>query len=338
MKSYKDEFLRWAEENNIEIFDKLSDVLPDSKYDLIKGQTCTFRNYCFVDFPGHTIMGFCKPANGNNRCVYLDYDCYWMPSRPEYILLDGTKDQQCNVGVTCEKNCYILTINRVRCVLQSYAKDVFANISPIRTGMETFDEMLGNVHIDFVNNTITTDGKNTVKWHNFTLTIDISVVKQALDAHIKTYTFDIDGKKISVIFPEVIHYYHYHNYPLTSKEIEEYAARCTAQAKSYRDCDVWLCKELIQRLLAEERLMKNGDADSFKLKLHFDWYVTIKKETTEYFNYILEAYCLDNAQSFCRRYSTLSGAILHCLNGFNENVSITNKYKSIEDYLLQPNK
>jgi len=335
MKSYKEEFLKWAEEKNVEIFDNLSDVMPDSNYDLHKGQTCTFRNYCFVDFPGHTIMGFCKPTIGG-RCVYLDYDCYWMPAHPEHILLDGTKDQQCNVEVTYEKNCYILTINRIRCVFQSYEKDIFANLSPIQTGMETFEEMLGNIRINFVNNTITTEGKNTVKWHNFTQTIDIVVVKQALDTHIKTFTFDIDGKKISVSAPEVIHYYH--NYPLTNQEIEEYAARCTAQIKSYQECDVWLGKELVQRLLAEERLMKYGESDSFKLKLHFDWYVTIKKEKTEYFNYILEAYCLDNAQSFTRRYDTLSKALLHCLNAFNENVAINNKYKSIEDYLLQLNR
>lgn len=333
MKSHKEEFLKWAKENNIEIFDKLSDVLPDSKYELIKGQTCTFRNYCFVDFPGHTIMGFCKPTNEDNRCVYLDYDCYWFPSRPEYILLDGTKDQQCNVEVTYEKKCYIVTINRVRCVLQSYLKNDFANISPIQTGMETFVEMLDNVRVDFVKNEITTDGKRTVKWHNFTHTIDIAVLKQVLEAHIKTYTFNIDGKKISVTAPEVIHYYH--DLPLPDKEIEEYAARRTAQIKSYRDCNVWLRKELIQRLLSEEKLMKNGESDSFKLKLHSDWYVTIKKEITEHFNYILEAYCLDNAQGFCRRYTTLESAILHCLNAFNENIAVNNKYKSIEEYLTE---
>jgi hypothetical protein len=180
MKSYKDEFHRWAKENNIEIFDKLSDVLPDSKYDLRIGQTCTFRNYCFVDFPGHTIMGFCKPTKGDNRCVYLDYDCYWMPSRPEYILLDGTKDRQCNVEVTYEKNCYILTINRIRCVFQSYEKDVFVNLSPIQTGQETFEERLDNIYIDFVKNTITTDGKKTVKWDNFTSTIDIAEILKHL--------------------------------------------------------------------------------------------------------------------------------------------------------------
>ena len=184
MKSYKDEFNHWAKEKNIEIFDKLSDVLPDSKYDLHSGQTCTFRNYCFVDFPGHTIMGFCKPIYG--RCVYLDYDCYWMPANPEHILLDGTKDQQCSVEVMFHNKCTILIINRVRCILQSYETDVFINLSPIQTGRETFEERLDNVHIDFVKNEITTDGKKTVKWYNFTRTIDIAVIKQVMDTYVKS--------------------------------------------------------------------------------------------------------------------------------------------------------
>jgi len=333
MESYKDKFLKWADEKNVEIFDKLSDVLPDCKVEMIKGQTCTFRNYCFVDFPGHTIMGFCKPGDLRGRCVYLDNNSFWMPIHPESILLDGTIDQQCNVDVSYDNKCYILTINRIRCVLQCYAKDEYANISPIQYGGETFEETLHNIRIDFVRKKITTDGKRTAKWCNFTRTIDIDVVKQALDTHVKTYTFDFYGKKISVTVPEIIHYFH--NNKLTKKDIEDYAAKYTAQIKSYRDCDVWLSKELIQRLLSEERLMKNGESDSFNLKLHFDWSVIIKKEKTEFFNYILEASCLDNAQIFIRRYYTLSNALLHCLNEFNENVAIENKYQSIENYLQQ---
>lgn len=180
MKSYKEEFQKWAKDNNIEIFPNLSDVLPDSPYNLIVGQTCTFRNYVFIDFPGYTIMGFCKPTSWG-ACVYLDKDAYWHPVRLEHILLDGTKDQLCNVDIIYDNKCYILTINRVGCVLQSYLKDDFANISPIQTGRETFEEMLGNARLDFVNKIITTDGKRTSKWCNFTQTIDIDLVEKAID-------------------------------------------------------------------------------------------------------------------------------------------------------------
>ena len=40
------------------------------------------------------------------------------------------------------------------------------------------------------------------------------------------------------------------------------------------------------------------------------------------FKYAVNAYCLDNIQTFDRRYVTLEDALLHCLNGFNENANI----------------
>ena len=51
------------------------------------------------------------------------------------------------------------------------------------------------------------------------------------------------------------------------------------------------------------------------------------------FKYAVNAYCLDNIQTFDRRYVTLEDALLHCLNGFNENANIPNRYKSIGHYL-----
>ena len=51
-------------------------------------------------------------------------------------------------------------------------------------------------------------------------------------------------------------------------------------------------------------------------------------------NTLLEACCLDNVQTFSRRYITLEKALLHCLNGFNENANIQNRYQSLQDYLL----
>ena len=88
----------------------------------------------------------------------------------------------------------------------------------------------------------------------------------------------------------------------------------------------------------EERLMKPGESDSFKVQLHFQWFVCIRKEPEEQyapFRYIVEAFCLDNIQTFTRRYITLEAALLHCLNGFNENANRPNRYKSIEQYLTQ---
>ena len=93
---------------------------------------------------------------------------------------------------------------------------------------------------------------------------------------------------------------------------------------------------LVRRLLDEERLMKNGESDGFRLQLDFGWYVELRKEDRPRvapFRYVVEAYCLDNIQCFLRRYVSMEKALLHCLNGFNENATIPNRYESIQDYL-----
>ena len=87
----------------------------------------------------------------------------------------------------------------------------------------------------------------------------------------------------------------------------------------------------------EERITK-GETRSFTLRIHFPWHVKITKEDNpEYapYRYTLNAYCLDNPQCFNRRYTTLEKALLHCLNGFNENAAIKDRYHSIGEYLLQ---
>ena len=153
----------------------------------------------------------------------------------------------------------------------------------------------------------------------------------------RTYRIEIDGECIPVTTEEVLKFYpKQHN--LTQDDIERYAATYTALIKSYRECERWLDAALVRRLLDEERLMKPGESDSFKMQLHFEWFVRIRKEKTMQsapFRYIVEAFCLDNIQTFTRRYITLAEALLHCLNGFNENVNRPNRYKSIEQYLTQ---
>lgn len=54
---------------------------------------------------------------------------------------------------------------------------------------------------------------------------------------------------------------------------------------------------LVRRLLDEERLMKNGESDGFRLQLDCRWYVELRKEDgprVAPFKYAIEAYCLDN--------------------------------------------
>lgn len=151
----------------------------------------------------------------------------------------------------------------------------------------------------------------------------------------KTYDIDIDGQIIPVTTQEVLDFYP-KEHCLTEDDILQYAAAYTARIKFYQQCDRFLDAALIHRLLDEEHLMKNGESDGFRLRLRFDWYVTLRKEDKPHvapFKYIIEAYCLDNIQQFFRRYVSMEKALLHCLNGFNENASIPDDYKSIQDYL-----
>lgn len=92
--------------------------------------------------------------------------------------------------------------------------------------------------------------------------------------------------------------------------------------------EAWLDEALVHRLLDEERLMKIGEADGFKLQLTFVWFVELKRENIGDFKYIVNAYCLDNPQTLERRYTTMEAVLLHCLNDFNENIRLPNRYRS----------
>lgn len=151
----------------------------------------------------------------------------------------------------------------------------------------------------------------------------------------KTYEIEIDGRIIPVTTKEVLDFYP-KEYRLTEDDIRQYAAAYTARIKCYREYDGLLDATLVRRLLDEERLMKNGESDGFRLQLTFGWYVVLRKEDRPQvapFRYIIDAYCLDNIQRFSRRYFSMKEALLHSLNGFNENATIPNRYKSIQDYL-----
>lgn len=156
----------------------------------------------------------------------------------------------------------------------------------------------------------------------------------------RTYRIEIDGECIPVTSEEVLKLYpEQHN--LTQNDIERYAATYTALIKSYRGCERWLDAALVRQLLDEERLMKHGESDSFKVHLRFQWFVRIRKEREEQyapFRYTVEAFCLDNIQTFTRRYVKLEEALLHCLNGFNENASIPDRYRSMDEYLTKNQK
>lgn len=97
--------------------------------------------------------------------------------------------------------------------------------------------------------------------------------------------------------------------------------------------------QTIADMVAIGESLNKGESVSFKLHLHFLWSVTITNESAEWcegFKYSLDAKCLDNPQSFGRRYTSFGLAMLHCLNRFNENANIRDDYETLSAVLNKP--
>lgn len=88
VKSYKNDFEKWVKKQNIKVFNHLSDVCTSAKK-INKGDKVTFINDYGIKFPGHQIMGFCVPYYEGGGSVYIDYDCYWFPAKPENLQLEN---------------------------------------------------------------------------------------------------------------------------------------------------------------------------------------------------------------------------------------------------------
>lgn len=170
--------------------------------------------------------------------------------------------------------------------------------------------------------------------HGFAVLTETEVLERQLFNH------EVNGKSISVTGKEVIGYYGEH-YNLKKEEMERYAARYTCVAKYYKESNAPLLDHfLVKHLLDEEKQMKKGETAYFKLQLTFLWYIKIEKEDDPLispFRYILNACCLDNIQTFDRKYMSLEDTLLHCLNGFNENERTPDRYKSLDVYLAVKN-
>ena len=150
----------------------------------------------------------------------------------------------------------------------------------------------------------------------------------------KTYEYEFGDDKIVVTGKEVRAFYS-EVYRLTAQDIEQFAAYNTAKRKYYRKNNCQLTPELVRRLLDEGHLMKAGESESFTIQLFFLWHVRIRQELENLapFKCALEACCLDHIGTFSCRYITLEKTLLHCLNGFNENAAVPNRYQSLQDCL-----
>lgn len=115
---------------------------------------------------GKTLGCFCKP-----------YPCHG-DIIAEY--LNSMKDP---LKIVKHNKMSIIDLYGVDCVIQSYAKDDFVNLSPIQDGRTVnLCDKLYNIRIDFTKDTIGTDcGKETPAWRSLVEKINIKNLKLALD-------------------------------------------------------------------------------------------------------------------------------------------------------------
>lgn len=93
--------------------------------------------------------------------------------------------------------------------------------------------------------------------------------------------------------------------------------------------------KLIFRLLREERLMKIGESDSFAIG--GGWELTLRKEESRYYPYayVITGHKVGTDETISRRFTSMESALLHCINHFNENANVQNRYKTLEDAILK---
>lgn len=68
-------------------------AIPPTNCKFKVGDVVTYTNDFGVSFEGNTVIGFSKPDHplskyGNS--IHLDFDCYWMPIKPESLCLAPT--------------------------------------------------------------------------------------------------------------------------------------------------------------------------------------------------------------------------------------------------------
>lgn len=88
MRDYSKDFADWRKWRDEQGWEPIYDDPADAgiETDLRVGQQVTFTNRYGVRFEPHVIMGFCKPTSElPDNCVYIDYDCYWFPTKLESL-------------------------------------------------------------------------------------------------------------------------------------------------------------------------------------------------------------------------------------------------------------
>lgn len=81
-RGYAEDFAKWRAARPGEVFDTPEEAGIETS--LKVGDKVTFTNGYGARFPGHRVLGFCRRDRWG-QCVFLDYDCYWLPARLEEL-------------------------------------------------------------------------------------------------------------------------------------------------------------------------------------------------------------------------------------------------------------
>lgn len=105
-----------------------------------------------------------------------------------------------------------------------------------------------------------------------------------------------------------------------------------------------LDKRSVLDLLRKADGWEVGHEESYRDRLTYDWTFTIRREEEKYapFKYELKGVCdevsiVGTHQTWSHRYCTIDDLLLHIKNRLNQNGAISNRYLSIEEYLLGNN-
>lgn len=91
-----------------------------------------------------------------------------------------------------------------------------------------------------------------------------------------------------------------------------------------------LSKKLIQKWLNEADSWDVGHVETFDFG---NWSLRIRREETIYepHRFSVDGHRKRTAETMSRRYMSIEAALLHVVNGFNENANRPNRYASLED-------
>ena len=148
----------------------------------------------------------------------------------------------------------------------------------------------------------------------------------------KTFDFEFNGEKVTVTEEEVRTYY---PYKVDYRDMDAYAALRTARTKYAYLTGRMLTPDMVRHLTTRRLRFKAGEKFNFNITgdYYYTWNVTIEVLDVKDYKFWVKAISLDSIDTNARRFNTMEKALLYCLNDFNENSNIRDKYVSIEEYL-----